>query len=1610
MDQTLDQMWREAQLRFSELTGTVLTSQAGLGELQRLIDARLHQMEEASSGEARKRKDVGLNILSCIKMLGGIAAKGASLVVAPADLCFSALSLLLDIPQKIRDFHEMIEEVFLEVLSTLSQFKIYARIDMLDQIDGDLKMAIHRVLISFVDICAACINISNSGRWERFKGHAKRVLCEDKELEDELKKLRSLVRGQQYVQNAVSLEVVLGNKAQLTGILAKLSQTEVKVAAVETGVGILVEAEGSRKQDASRRQQLVHIRSCFGFAEEATEGSRGVHEDRVRRLIPGTGEWLKSSDSYLAWADRHRACAGAVLYLSGPPSVGKSFAVSSMIEHLASEETRPGDPDRSVIAYHFFSMPTGKHDDESRPVAVALKWICLRLAEQDAAYAKAVYDILSQPDTEKLVRSTSSLALWKILRLGSPMRGATHYILLDGLDNLPKSSLDQLRDVFRELPGAASGNDPCTIRVLACGDLEAFDPEMMQAKGSPVINIREHLAEDMRKYIRHELQALFPDQRLEKQKQDIEDRLLAQSSYTFRSIQNALDNVRKLIESSGAVEELDQILAKSSRDPKEITKEEIEKLEAQLNARQISLLNELLAWVLCGRESFSVEQLEAALFLRFKETILEGLDSFIEKRLKKIFTTNPAGRILFADGIKEVVVKEREVPRTVADHPMISLDIKISNVDLQTAQRFLWDLTRYSTLESFTFGANNLVGSQQSPKGHIRANEIDAHLSIVKNTMTFLRAPTDPKAKSIGSYLLQCLPQHLEALRDATGLDSIGADDRKAIAKCVFDLFDDVEIVKTHWDACSKVTWFKDQAQLAIFLGWLQDNAANSNFSRNDRIWLNEVGQSSNPGRALLSPVMRTVARLWLRSPTGPPKIAFEWIAGFLRLGASRSDGSPPTTPSAAESSAANAKTDPVVDKEVLDESQIIISASDSNREAVLKATKWCRLVLGLKEEDINSLWHQRLGFTYLNMGINDKASEEFLAAQALPNPSWAAFDGLATSLWYRGRLSEASSVLQEALKRPQLYERLSEAEKISAYSRVAESHAMLWRPEQAISSCKMALELQPEDPHCRCLLFKFYSKFKRYQDARELLAAASKHVHQCTATGRDRSQLAALLNSLAVPENDEGRPTAVVYILTVAFSAGFYETLLNDVETATDTARIENRYCERAALLLYHGMARFYRYRSDPGTGDADIARALSLWKESCMVAQKYFSRNKCAMTNICHQVCFFQSCYHFDELLAKSNAASLVEKSQDPETTQLVRLQREAQDHLTELESILKTFHRQLNCGCSDLPPAQTYLASYHAAQGNFTKAREILTTDMNKVLGMLSDGDGSNDNYGLSLLHIILLHSGDAENAAAAISLIFPGSVPTRYIKEILSEIHLGSRQDVVTDSERESVTQIIALSKEKLQLAPDDDAVQHIKYLTRQIDALTQTAPNNKWYPAIRATLTNVAEAISEGGYYTCDNCQVLWDFEHEFYACRYCYSMHFCRACLGALKGQSKQRMAMFCGPDHNWLELPRWDAKRWTEAWRKTVKVPRTREGGGGKEYELLDVGVWLSRVVGGWGLKDEKWDFGGSSGVPGDTKGGEVVVEVSEIVVEEESEVALEKSKAALEVSEVTE
>ncbi|KAI1651258.1 uncharacterized protein F4817DRAFT_179954 [Daldinia loculata] len=162
--------------------------------------------DEQETYRTSQVKKIGMDIILCVKLLGGVAALGASIVFPPAELCFKAISLLLDIPKEISDMHGEIKDVLAQIGPTLLRFRIYARIEKFDMIDEGLLQSVHEVMICFVDICALCINVQYGGRWKKLKEKTKRVLFDNKEVADGLKRFEGLVQRQQNTQNTVALE------------------------------------------------------------------------------------------------------------------------------------------------------------------------------------------------------------------------------------------------------------------------------------------------------------------------------------------------------------------------------------------------------------------------------------------------------------------------------------------------------------------------------------------------------------------------------------------------------------------------------------------------------------------------------------------------------------------------------------------------------------------------------------------------------------------------------------------------------------------------------------------------------------------------------------------------------------------------------------------------------------------------------------------------------------------------------------------------------------------------------------------------------------------------------------------------------------------------------------------------------------------------------------------------------------------------------------------------------------------------------------------------------------------------------------------------------------
>lgn len=540
----------------------------------------------------------------------------ASQVFGPAELCFGAISVLLDIPQKIRDFNDIIDSVFVAIEPVLSQYKIYARIEQFDRIDDELIIATHSVLISLVDICARVINLERDKKWAKLKKFTSAVTCGNEDLKQELEKFVSLVKNQQIVQGSVMLEKVLENKGDLANLLTLAGESKLQLNDVRTGVMSLVEAEGSRKSDEMRKERLVKIKIRLGLDKGATDSSKAVCEDMWKRTLSATGKWFTQAPAFNDWADCERSGTGSLLLLTGVPSSGKSFSTSAIVRHLTlafsvSKQTR-----RSLIGYHFFSSRSRKTDDEEKQVETALKWIALQLAEQEDAFAKHLADVcLSKDKSEQFFRDADLKTLWTTLKLGAPMPRTTHYILFDAVDGLPKDDIEKLQGLFCT---ALDGREPgrCSpVRVLASGRNGIFGENLFRTLSCPVVELDgKHFRDELSGYIESKLRApdLLPDDSLTERRQTIATRLLELPNINFRVIQNALNDIKEVVSSSGSERQLDEVLDRFGRDDVEISRESLEKLEGELTPNEVALANELLVWVVGGYQFFTFSHLTAA--------------------------------------------------------------------------------------------------------------------------------------------------------------------------------------------------------------------------------------------------------------------------------------------------------------------------------------------------------------------------------------------------------------------------------------------------------------------------------------------------------------------------------------------------------------------------------------------------------------------------------------------------------------------------------------------------------------------------------------------------------------------------------------------------------------------------------------------------------------------------------------------------------------------------------------------------------------------------------------------------------------------------------------
>ncbi|KKP01684.1 hypothetical protein THAR02_06230 [Trichoderma harzianum] len=767
-------------------------------------------------------------------------------VFQPAGVCFNAISLLLDVPQSIHEFHGTIDAVFGIVGPTLSQFKIYERIELFNTIDPELNIAIHKVMISFVDICALAIVLRKGSRWKRFKAATKQALLnDDSGLKDEIEQFEKLVKGQQNVQATLTLEVALSAKADLATILGKACETGKRIDDIAIGILDLKEAETNRSLEKTRQENLTKIRNKLAIDEKNIKASKDVCEKIWQRCITDSGNWLRDMEDYKKWSDKSTNDASPLLLLTGEAHSGKSSAMSTIVHQLkADHESQGQSTARALVAYYFFPFFAKKADDDKRPGATAVKHIAFQLAEEDSGTAKSMAAFCDDKHSESYFRDSSCKDLWRELKIGTPKPGTMHFIVIDGLDGLfeghPEAASHFL-DIFETIQSQTStGSDGNRVRLIVSGKSDNFQRESLQS--APNIEIEKYNGADITSYIYEELKKTNLLQGEESEttrlRTKVHDRLLEEAKGNFLKVQTALEKIKDLIISDGSEAEMDTILDESNQDKRTISENVILELQQSLKPQSIEELNELLIWIVYGSVYFDAAELEAARFLRFGTVSLQKL----EDKLKGM-----------------------DRPRISENAPKISLNLTISNGDITTVQNVLWSLFQKSMVEKFEFEL--ISGPTRSAAREIQVNEYDAHLAIVKQSLRFLTSPPDERTKLLGTYIVRELHGHLERLNQAVGYDQILASDKKEIGDGLFALFVS-----------------GDGDRIEIFRNWLKDPDAIGHLGRLDKDWLRTVNSSPRPNRELLTPMMKTVAEHWLLDNKWHAGTCFHALRLFLRL------------------------------------------------------------------------------------------------------------------------------------------------------------------------------------------------------------------------------------------------------------------------------------------------------------------------------------------------------------------------------------------------------------------------------------------------------------------------------------------------------------------------------------------------------------------------------------------------------------------------------------------------------------------------------------------------------------------------------------------------------
>ncbi|KAI0444998.1 hypothetical protein F4803DRAFT_560482 [Xylaria telfairii] len=1539
-EMSMKEMWAEAARSFESICGESLQR----GEVRSFEDVRAKieisskpGVDDGPGDRWEKAKSAGLESLKYLKLLVGAACQASEFIPLPASavhITSNALFFVFDIPGAIKGYNDAIDQVFSEVSSALSQFKIYESINNIDPL---LIRQIHLVIVSFVKICAHVITYRQGRKRDRIFQQVKSIFNDDSGLADSMAEFKRALQQQRDVEGTITLSLVVETRADLKTMLENLivfakTTEETRQVVQETQKGVQsLSAEAARIKTLIKIRNTLNVPSTVRLDTKTTRTCSDIH----RKCLDGTGSWIWTHPAYTAWKESKDKTTSHVLVISGPSSSGKTLASSLITKRLEEQKGR------TYVAHYFFPASAKKSDDEKNPVQVALKYMAFQIARVDQIVLAALGKACDA--NASAFRSSASLEdIWAELKIGTPGSGAWYYLVFDGLENLPERQAEMLLKFLfgPKIAGDVTGR----VRFLVSGTDDEFanDPAVRSALQ---IQMGKHNMEDMRIIIDDALtsQGMLKNTRSgsaqEKAKVKIVEKLPQNVKGSYSLLQFGLDEVIRLLSTRTAVEELDRVLDQMTSSH-EVA---IKKLQRSLTADEISELNELLKWVLFSKIVMNLDQLEAAMFLYSGTESLASLRYIIKEKYSAVLKLEDT-YVYEQDGVKDYLYEEKDnldKSSQSKERATISMTITINNVDQELCGHFLWDLAHKAIRDKFRFDFDTASTSLHSNKVAIAVDEFEAHRTIVTRGFDYLSKEPRDQTTDIGEYLVCWLPYHLSRLfqLDEEEKGALMPDEQVEIGRNLFDIFKDEKCFRRHKASFERTIWTADEMEEVQ--KWLTDSAV---VRKLDKRWRNEVRRAPSLTVGFLKEFVKMVVTGFLRERTWDVENACSWIREFMR----------------------------VIDWDRL--------------------STWCQGFLGLPESELNSLWYERLATAASSQNVtSDAVLPLFERAIEREHPSWLCQSGLGEAYFAHGRTLHAIAQIELALTNAQLEGATPKPEEkdmvrlhllLGEYAYAADD--VQKAADQYLLACgssdaEQARQGQLGNLKSRLRFSNIEETRKMLRDSLVLEGEESKMVGVLKMVARDADHEAIVLKMVFLAEGDPDLLAGIVRAMETA-------TITTHTEDRTAEMSSEDRFAEdeyRGVLLYYRGVAAYIYKVSSKGT--EPVSEALRLWKESRDQLSNvggpnaFWVRQKAATALAKHyfqSMMDEQSLVHLDELskLAEDSPEFFVNNSsgflgalhalrgrKEKSREVLGRRMRQGLQILLDdtpdndrlgFSIIHRTLHQH-----QDLVNAAIALS--------LLGLPDLVTKELYFELKDINDEDGIDKQQVLETV--------------------------TRLAKETIQAVKIrvadASHQLRRIEAAKAHVDSLMTATKSESNFAVDDNndgttekskGQGHSEDMSTRVDLYTTTALrllHTRITALHRQTLIPGISPLDIEDDWLCDGrdvtgneCKNQPGFEHEFYHCIYCIIQDFCGDCLKRLRDPKSEVKILGCSSNHKWLRIPPSGTDMYAGVTARSVRVPREvkaseedenilnihyTEG----ETEEVTVAAWLERLATEWDI-----------------------------------------------------